>query len=45
LKQKEAGLPVPELCREHGMRTASFYKWHASPMQCMKALGDENSRV
>ncbi len=27
LKQAEAGTPVPELCREHGMSSASFYKW------------------
>lgn len=27
LKQAEAGSPVPELCREHGMSSASFYKW------------------
>ena len=25
LKQAEAGTPVPELCREHGMSNASFY--------------------
>ncbi|VVD89528.1 transposase [Pandoraea terrae] len=30
LKQAEAGTPVPELCREHGMSSASFYKWRAS---------------
>ena len=24
LKQAEGGLPVPELCREHGMSNASF---------------------
>jgi putative transposase len=29
LKLAEAGSPVPELCREHGMSTATFYKWHA----------------
>jgi len=29
LKQAEAGAPVPELCREHGMSSASFYKWRA----------------
>ena len=29
LKQAEAGTPVPELCREHGMSNASFYKWRA----------------
>ena len=29
LKQAEGGLPVPELCRQHGMSDASFYKWRA----------------
>lgn len=29
LKQAEAGLPVPELCREHRMSSATFYKWRA----------------
>ena len=29
LKQAEAGSPIPELCREHGMSTASFYKWRS----------------
>ena len=29
LKQAEAGTPVPELCREHGMSSAAFYKWRA----------------
>ena len=27
LKQAEAGTPVPNLCREHGMSSATFYKW------------------
>lgn len=27
LKQAENGIPVPELCREHGMSSATFYKW------------------
>ncbi len=27
LKEAEAGVPVPELCRTHGMSSASFYKW------------------
>jgi putative transposase len=26
LKQAEAGTPVPELCRQHGMSSATFYK-------------------
>ena len=29
LKQAESGVPIPELCREHIMSGASFYKWRA----------------
>ena len=29
LKQAANGVPVAELCREHGMSSASFYKWRA----------------
>ena len=29
LKRAESGVPVSELCREHGMSSASFYKWRA----------------
>ena len=29
LKQAEGGMPVSELCREHEMSSASFYKWRA----------------
>jgi putative transposase len=52
LKQAESGVPVPELCREHGMSSASFYKWRAkfggmdaSLMKRMKELEDENRRL
>lgn len=52
LRQAEGGVPVPELCREHGMSTASFYKWwakcggmDASMISQMKALEDENRRL
>lgn len=52
LKQAEAGTPVPELCREHGMSSASFYKWRAkyggmdaSLMGRMKELEVENNRL
>ncbi|BDM64596.1 hypothetical protein NFHSH190041_24680 [Shewanella sp. NFH-SH190041] len=52
LKQAEAGAPVPELCREHGMSSATFYKWRAkysgmdaSLMARMKELEDENRRL
>ena len=27
LRQAEGGMPVAELCRAHGMSSASFYKW------------------
>lgn len=29
LKQAEAGTPVPELCRTHGISSATFYKWRS----------------
>ena len=29
LRRVEAGLPVPDLCREVGISTATFYKWRA----------------
>ena len=52
LKQAEGGLPVPELCREHGMSGATFYTWRAkfggmdaSLMKRMKELEDENRRL
>jgi len=30
LHQAEGGMLVAELCREHGMSDASFYKWRAT---------------
>jgi len=27
LKESEAGMPVAELCRKHGMSDATFYNW------------------
>lgn len=49
LKQAESGVSVPELCREHGMSSASFYKWRSryggidtSMMKRLKELEDEN---
>ena len=29
LRQAESGVAVPELCREHGISTASFCKWRS----------------
>ncbi len=52
LKQAEGGSPVPELCREHGISSATFYKWRAkyggmdaSLMARMKELEEENRRL
>ena len=52
LKQAEAGTPVSELCREHGMSSATFYKWRSkfggmdvSMMKHVKELEEENRRL
>ena len=52
LKQAEAGTPVPEVCREHGISSATFYKWRskyagmvASLMTRMRELEAENARL
>ena len=52
LKRVEAGLAVPELCRELGISTATFYKWRSKyggmdvPMMVrMKELEAENARL
>jgi putative transposase len=52
LKQAENGVPIPELCREHGMSNSSFYKWRSkyggmdeSLMVRLKELEEENRRL
>ena len=52
LKQNEAGAKVADLCREHGMSDATFYKWRAkfggmdaSMMKRMKELEEENRKL
>ena len=52
LKRVEAGLSVPEICRELGISSATFYKWRAKfggmdvPMIArLKELEAENSRL
>ena len=52
LKQAEAGTPAPEVCREHGISSATFYKWRskytgmdASLMARMRELEAENDRL
>jgi len=52
LKQAEGSVRVSELCREHGMSSASFYKWRAkfgdmdaSMISEMKDMAEENRRL
>ena len=52
LKQAEAGTPAPELCREHDISSATFYKWRtkfggmdASLLSRLRELEDENRRL
>ena len=52
LRQAEGGVPVAQLCREHGMSNASFYKWRAkyggmdaSMIAHTKAVEEENRRL
>ena len=52
IKQNEQGVAVNELCREHGMSSAQFYKWRAkfggmdvSIMKRLKELEAENQRL
>ena len=51
LKQNEDGAAVSDICREHSVSQAQFYKWRskfggmdASLMKRMKELEDENKR-
>jgi putative transposase len=52
LSQASSGIPVSELCREHSMSSATFYKWRAkydgmdtSMITRLKELEAENSRL
>jgi len=52
LKRVDAGLAIPEICRELGISTATFYKWRAkyggmdtSMIARMKELEAENARL
>ena len=52
LGQVEGGLPLADVCREHGISSATFYKWRskyggmdASMIADMKAMEDENRRL
>ena len=52
LKEGEAGGSVKDLCRQHGLSTATYYKWkskygglEASGLKRMKDLEQENARL
>ena len=52
LREQEAGVPVADLCRKHGLSSPTFYKWKAkyggldvSEARRLKALEDENARL
>lgn len=52
LKEHEAGVSTADLCRKHGMSSASFYAWKAkfggmevSDAKKLKALEEENAKL
>src|SRR4029077_7627539 len=52
LKEHQAGIPVVELCRKHGISDATFYNWRTkyggmevSDARKLKALEDENRKL
>src|SRR5690606_3059385 len=52
LKEQEAGLGTTDLCRKHGISSATFYKWKAkygglevSDARRLKTLEEENTRL
>ena len=52
LAEQERGMATTEVCRRHGMSTATFYKWKAkyggmdvSDARKLKTLESENARL
>ena len=52
IKEQKAGMPTAEVCRKHGISTASFYKYKAqfggmevSDARKLKAFEDENAKL
>jgi putative transposase len=52
LREQEAGAKTADVCRKHGISSATFYKWKAkyggmdvSDARRLKALEDENSKL
>ncbi len=52
LKEQEAGMATAEVCRRHGISSATFYKWQAkfggldvSEARRLRSFEEENSRL
>lgn len=52
IKEQEAGMPTADVCRKHGISSATFYRYKAkyggmevSEARRLKALEDENARL
>lgn len=52
LKEGEAGLPVADLCRKHGVSNATYYKWKSkysgvqvSELHRLRELEAENAKL
>lgn len=52
LKEGEAGMPVAEVCRKHGISSATYYQWKSkyagmsvSELKGVKELESENARL
>ena len=52
LKEHQAGTPVAELCRKHGVSEATFYNWRSrlggmevSQARRLKSLEEENRKL
>ena len=52
LREQEAGVKTAEVCRKHGISSATFYNWKAkfggmdvSDARRLKALEDENAKL
>ena len=52
LKEHQAGIPVAELCRKHGVSEATFYNWRSryggmevSQARRLKSLAEENRKL
>jgi len=52
LREQEAGIATADLCRKHGISTATFYAWKAkfggmdvSEAKRLKSLEDENAKL